>query len=72
MDSQNEIDELDQLIERLSGRVNQRLLGLRTLPSPTEEREQELQAIRHIGAALYRLRQLRGAMATDTPNGLLH
>ena len=71
MDLMVQFDELEQLIAQVAGRA--RVLRRRIKQSTAEARAaQEQQALRHLELALFRMRMLRDAMATDKPKGLIH
>ncbi len=65
-------DELTGMIDRLAGRVCTRKANLSALHPSSPDRPQEESALKHIEAALQRLRSVRDALAAGRPQGMLH
>jgi hypothetical protein len=66
------LDELNNIIDRLHGRVLTQRIRVRQQPALSSDHQRGEGALKNMQTALTRMRALRAAMVVDQPTGYLH
>ena len=67
-----QVDELNEMIDKLWGRALSRRARLAALSQTSADLQQEQLALNHIENALERMRRIRDALQVNEPTGFIH